>query len=133
MKVYFSSKSKWHPWVSALVAANVPISSTWHLWPANLDDTEPTHDDWAEHSARCLREAAECDILILFAQRGEVHFGAVAEAAAALAHDRTVFLVAPDHDWSFLRCNKNVRSFDNLGAAIQAVMAMERGERLRAA
>ena len=132
MKVYFSSKSRWHPWVSALEAAGVPISSSWHRWPWNKDDdSEPPHEAKAAHSLQCLSEASSCDVCLLFAQRGEVHLGAIAEAAAALSHDKTLFLVAPHHDWWFLRCHRNCRSLDSLDAAVQAVLAMAEGERLR--
>jgi hypothetical protein len=134
MRVYFATKSRRAAWISALIEAGVPIASSWHGWSFNTDDgVEPGVDAWAEHSARCLREASECDVTIIYAEKGDVHFGAIAEAAACLSHDRTLFMVAPHHDWSFLRHHRNFRSFDTLAAAIQAVLAIERGERMRAA
>src|SRR6516164_9106237 len=64
-KVYPASKARFHPMWAALKAAGVPISGSWPWWERNISKSEPTNKDWAEHSQRCLREAAECDILIL--------------------------------------------------------------------
>jgi hypothetical protein len=131
VKVYCAAKSRHHPWFAALRACGLPIASSWLDWPPNHDGSEPTADQWAEHSVTCLREAAECDVLLLYVLEGEQHFGALLETAAALANDKRVFLVSP-HPWPFLRNHPRVRSFDTLQAAVTAIMAGAVGEKLRA-
>jgi hypothetical protein len=130
MLVYFATKSKHWQFVAALAAAGAPISCTWPAWTPNRTDTEPTDDDWAAHSERCLKEAAECDVLVLYAEEQEQHFGALLESGAALAAGKSVFLISP-HPWPFLRNHPRCRSFDNLAEAVRAIVAMQAGERAR--
>jgi hypothetical protein len=119
---YVASKSKHYYWWQALRAAGLPIAASWLDWPGNRGELGLTEQDWREHSEKCLREAASCDVLLLHAQDGEAHFGALLECGAALAAGKTVFLVAPHH-WPFLRCHPLVRSFDSLSAAIACLIA----------
>ena len=94
MLVYFATKSRHWQFVAALAAAGAPISCSWPSWLPNRTDGEPTSSDWAEHSERCLKEAAECDVLLLFAERREQHFGALLECGAALGAGKWVFLIS---------------------------------------
>jgi hypothetical protein len=130
MICYFASKSRHWQFVSALGAAGAPICCTWPAWTPNRTDTEPTDDDWADHSERCLREAAECDVLVLYAEEPEQHFGALLECGSALGAGKWVFLVSP-HPWPFLRNHPRCRSFENLAEAVRAVCSMRDGERAR--
>jgi hypothetical protein len=41
--------------------------ASWIDWPFNHDGGEPTSDEWAAHWERCCREAAEADIVLMFA------------------------------------------------------------------
>jgi hypothetical protein len=123
-KVYIASKARQYPYWQALRAAGLPINSTWLDWLGNRGELELTEQDWREHSETCLREAADCDVLLLHAQDEENHFGALLEAGAALAAGKKVFLVAPHH-WPFLRCHPLVQSFDSLADAISCLIARE--------
>jgi hypothetical protein len=123
VKVYCAAKSRHWPWFAALRAAGVPIISSWLDWDHNRDGgNEPSADEWSHHSVTCLREASECDVLLMYVREDERHFGALLEASAALANDKRVFLISP-HAWPFLRNHPRVRSFDTLEAAVAAIMA----------
>jgi hypothetical protein len=55
---------------AALRGGGVPIVSSWLDWPRNIDPTsEPSPEEW--------RRAAECDVLLLYAQEEERHFGSL--------------------------------------------------------
>ena len=121
------------PWFAALRAAGVPITSTWLDWDHNRDaSSDPSSDAWARHSETCLREAAECDVLLLYVREGEQHFGALLETASALSAGKRVFLILP-HAWPFLRNHPRCRTFATLEDAITAIMAGAQGARLRLA
>jgi hypothetical protein len=122
--VYFASKSKLWPHWAALRAAGLRVCSTWIDWKFNLDtNSEPSADHWREHADRCIRQAADAEILLLYACGDEErHFGSLLECGAALAGGATIFLISP-HRWDFLRNHPRVRSFDTLEQAIAAVVA----------
>jgi hypothetical protein len=131
VKVYPASKSCHWPWWSALRAAGVPISASWLDWSHNHDKTEPSPAEWLEHWQRCIREASEADIVLLFAGASENQNGALLEAGAALAAGRQVFLVSPHaRSWKH---HPRVRVFATLEAAVTAIMAGAAGERARQA
>jgi hypothetical protein len=131
LRVYCASKSKFWPWWAALRAGGLPISASWVDWPHNIDDSEPTDDEWRAHAELCIEQAASCDILLLYIDRDDArHFGALLEAGAALGAGKSVYLVSR-HPWPFLRNHPNVRSFDSLSAAITAIMARLAGEQAR--
>jgi hypothetical protein len=130
MNCYFAAKSRHRQFVGALGATGAPISCTWPSWTPNRIDTEPTDDEWAEHSERCLKEAAECDVLVLYAEQEDRHFGALLECGATLGAGKWVFLIAP-HPWPFLRNHPRCRSFENLAEAVRAICALRDGERAR--
>jgi hypothetical protein len=121
-KIYPASKARFHPMWAALRAAGVNISATWPWWDRNICKSEPTNRDWREHSERCLREAAECDILILYVENGDRNFGSILEAGSALGNNKTVFLVSPE-PWPFLRNHPRVHAFDTLEETISAITA----------
>jgi hypothetical protein len=83
--VYVASKAKFWPWWQALRSASLPIVASWIDWEHNINNGEPTNDEWREHSAKCLEQAAAADILLLYVDRDDVrHFGSLVEAAPAL-------------------------------------------------
>jgi hypothetical protein len=123
MKVYVAAKSRHWPFFSSLRAAGVPITATWLDWEHNHNrQSEPTDVEWREHADRCLREAMECDVLLLYAQEEERQNGALLECGAALAAGRQVYLVSP-YPWAFLRNHPRVKSFDTLDAAVADLLA----------
>jgi hypothetical protein len=122
VNVYPCSKARHCCWFSALKAAGVPFRASWLTWEFNLTDGEPTEAEWAEHSATCLREAREADVVLMVGLDGENQFGALLECGAALAAGKRVFLVSP-HPWHFLRHHPRCRSFDSIADAVHAIMA----------
>jgi hypothetical protein len=118
--IYVASKSRHATWWKALRQMGLPIVASWLDWAGNRAEIEPTAAEWAAHSEMCLREAANCDVLLLHAQEGESHFGALLECGAALSAGKTVFLVTP-HPWPFLRSHPLVQSFDSLDEALRAL------------
>jgi hypothetical protein len=70
------------------------------------------------------------DVLVLYVEKPEQHFGALLECGASLGAGKWVFLILP-HPWPFLRNHPRCRSFDNLAEAVRASCAMREGERAR--
>jgi hypothetical protein len=131
MRIYCASKSRFWPWWAALRASGLPIVSSWIDWPHNIDDSEPSTDEWRTHSEQCITQAANCDILLLYCDRDDVrHFGSLLEAGAALGAGRQVFLVSR-HPWPFLRNHPKCRSFESLASAVNAIRARAAGEEAR--
>jgi hypothetical protein len=128
--IYFASKSRLWPFWAALRAAGLRVCSIWIDWKFNLDtNNEPSADHWREHADRCIRQAADAEILLLYACGDEErHFGSLLECGSALAGGAMVYLVSP-HDWPFLRHHPNVLSFDTLEQAIAAIVALNAGGR----
>jgi hypothetical protein len=117
---YFASKAKHWQLVGALAAA-VPLHSNWHDWAPNKGP-EPTPDQWKEHSERCLRQAAEASVCLLYYEKTEFHFGSLLEAGSCLGAGGMVYLVA-DSPLPFLRHHPRVKSFDTLADAVKALLA----------
>jgi hypothetical protein len=109
----------------------LPLVASWIDAPFNHDGSELSADEWAEHWGKCCREAAEADIVLMFACAEERQNGALLEVGAALGAGKWVYLVSP-HAWSW-RHHPRVRVFDTLEAAVSAIMAMQVGERARRA
>jgi hypothetical protein len=121
-RVYVACKSRHHAFIAALAGAGLPLSATWVHWRHNREPTEPTADEWRDHAATCMQQAADCDVLIFFvADEHEKHLGALLECGAALGAGKRIFLITP-HPWPFLRHHPNVRSFPDLQSAVAAVM-----------
>jgi hypothetical protein len=123
VKVYPASKSKHAVWWQALRSAGVPISASWIDWSHNHHDdgSEPSADEWTKHWERCCREAAEADIVLIYAGAEERQNGSLLEAGAALGAGKRVFIITP-HNWSW-KHHPRVRVLDTLEAAIVAIMA----------
>jgi hypothetical protein len=85
--------------------------STWFDASFNHDGSELTDEEWARHWQRCVQEASEAGVLLLFAQADERHTGALVELGSALASGAQVYLVAPHANWS-VRHHPRCRSFD---------------------
>ena len=130
MKVYVGSKARhWQFW-GALRAAGVPIVASWIDAPFNHTGEEPSEDAWSLHWQKCVREAAECDILLLYGGPDERQLGSLIEAGAALAHNKRVFVVAPTAHFSFAN-HPRCRVFNTLADAIEAIMAAPTRRRQR--
>ena len=119
-RVYFASKSRHWRFVGALKAAGVNLLSTWHDWRPNHLSREPSKEEWAEHSARCLAQASNADICILFYESEYRHFGSLLEAGACLGGGGWVYLVS-DIALPFLSNHPRVKSFNTLALAIRAL------------
>jgi hypothetical protein len=130
LKIYVASKSKHYPWWQALRASGIDICASWIDAEFNKDGSEPSPDAWARHWAACVEEASSADVVLVFAQNGENHHGALIELGAALARGVTVFLVA-DFPWS-IRHHPKVRCFRSLEGAVECLINMAAGERARA-
>ena len=104
----------------ALRAAGIRIDASWIDAEFNATGEEPHADQWARHSERCLREAANSDICLLYCESGEQHFGSLLECGSALGNGKRVYAVTP-HAWPFLRHHPRVRNFASLAGAIEAI------------
>jgi hypothetical protein len=102
----------------------------WIDWSHNMDGTEPDADEWREHWARCVSEASEADVVLVYAAADERQNGALVEMGAALASGAQVYLVT-DNDWS-TKHHPAVRCFKTLADAVQAIVAATKGEAMRA-
>jgi hypothetical protein len=115
----------------ALRAANVPIAAPWIDSEINQTDHEPSRDAWARHWESCLASAAEAEITLFYAPEGSVQCGALIEMGAALSAGKQVLLVSY-YDWT-IAAHPKVRRFPSLEAAIESILALQAGSRLRAA
>jgi hypothetical protein len=127
--VYCASKSKHWPWWQALRAAGLDIRASWISWSHNMDDSEPTADEWASHWQRCVQEASAADVVLVYARSDERQNGALIEMGAGLAAGAQVFLVS-DSPWSVAN-HPRVRTFPSLADAVAAICAAADGERQR--
>lgn len=94
MDVYIASKvkhaPKWRRLRDELSDGHVQIISTW------IDEAGPGETtDRGDLALRCIQEASEADILILYAEEGDFLKGALVECGAALAFNRQVWAVGP--------------------------------------
>lgn len=99
----------------------VNIISTW------IDEArEGESSSYADLSDRCIREASEATVTILYAESGEILKGALIEAGAALAAGKLVFLVGDGPSISrVFRRHVNWRSFDTIPQALEAISQLE--------
>jgi hypothetical protein len=129
--VYPAGKSRHYHWFAALQAAGVPLQASWLTWEYNISGEEPDDEAYREHLVRCLQEASEANIVLLYCQEDDApQFGSIMEAASALSHGKWCYLVSP-HPWPFLRNHPRCRSFKTLAEAVTALMARAAGERAR--
>jgi hypothetical protein len=123
-RVYVAAKSKHYPFLQALRGTGaIDIKSDWLDAPFNANGAEPSPEEWSRHWMACVRQAARADIVLLIAQRDEHHLGAILEAGCALGAGKRVFVVAPDHGWSFAH-HPRCRRFDTLEQAVKAITAL---------
>jgi hypothetical protein len=126
---YFASKAHHHPFVGALSVAGVPLVSTWHDWKPNVDDEQATPDEWREHSERCLREAAEANICLLYYQSNERHFGSLLEAGSCIGAGGWCYLVTDGVPPPFLASHPRCRVFSKLSDAVASICAQRNAAR----
>jgi hypothetical protein len=113
--VYIASKSRHGAQWKELRAGGEPIVSTW------IDECEAGQtSDWDDLWSRCIREAAECDTLILYAEPGEVLYGAMIEVGAALASGRRVIYVGPDDVVRTILRTSRIERAESVTAALRA-------------
>lgn len=85
MTIYIASKTSHAERWKALRASGHRIIATW------IDEAgEGQTSNISELAQRCIREAVDADVTILFCERGETLKGALIEAGAALAAGREV-------------------------------------------
>lgn len=88
MKIYIASKayhgSKW----LALKNKGIPIISTW------INEYEKgATSDFSDLWIRCINEAKECDVLIVYREQSEILKGAWVEVGAALSNNKKVYAI----------------------------------------
>jgi hypothetical protein len=129
--VYVCSKARHFPWWQALRAAGLDIRAGWIDWPFNHDlaSTPPSQEAWALHWSGCVSGASEADILLFYAAADERQCGALIELGAALASGRRCFVVSP-YQWTVAH-HPRCRTFSTLAAAVEAIVAMQKGEKAR--
>lgn len=68
----------------------------WHVVSTWIDEAEEGQtSDWADLWERCISEARKADILLAYAEQGEVLKGGLVEVGAALSHGVQVLAVGP--------------------------------------
>lgn len=97
MEIYIASKTKHAPRWRALREQGVNIISTW-IDEAGPGESKCLTDLWT----RCIREAATCDLLIVYQEPNEILKGAFIEVGAALAAGLHVYAVGFDRHFSFV-------------------------------
>jgi hypothetical protein len=130
MKVYPASKARHADWWKALQAAGVPLAASWIDSDINRTD-DPSDDAWSRHWSACIQESSSADVVLFYAAEGEQQCGSLVELGAALASGKRVFVVSC-YGWSVAH-HPRCRIFPSLAAAVEAIMAGDQGERLRAA
>ena len=93
--IYMASKTTHAPRWQTLRAAGYNVISTW------IDEAgEGETLDVPDLARRCIKEAAEADVFILFCRDTETLKGAFLEAGAALAAGKLVISVGRAANWS---------------------------------
>lgn len=116
-RTYIASKSfHGHRW-KELRAQGCRIVSTW-IDECGAGET----DDFSDLFDRCIREASQADVLILYREEGEILKGALIEAGAALAAGKPVHAVGCG-EFNFVR-HPLVTQYPTLEKALRAASAM---------
>lgn len=93
--IYIASKAKHGDRWKAFRDAGHPIISTW-IDECGEGQTADFHDLWQ----RCVTEAAQAAVTIVYHEEGETLKGALLEAGAALSHGRRIIVVGdPPGTW----------------------------------
>ena len=88
LKIYAASRTRHAPMWRRLRSEGWPIISTW------IDEAESGQTaDRAELATRCIREASEAHITVVYGEQGEQLKGALIEMGAAMANGHPVVLV----------------------------------------
>jgi nucleoside 2-deoxyribosyltransferase len=89
-KIYIASKTKHaDKWLS-LRNNGLNIISTW------IDEAgEGQTIDKADLCRRCICESKDCDIMLIYAEAGDILKGAFIEMGAAIAYNKPVVLIGP--------------------------------------
>lgn len=91
-RIYVASKTRHAPmWQRMRDLCGYRIISTW-IDEAGVGDTQ----DWPDLWVRCIREASQADILMVYAETGDILKGAWVEVGAALASGKPVIGVGCD-------------------------------------
>lgn len=118
LKVYTASKTRHAPmWLRLRDVEHYPIVSSW-IDEAGIGETS----DWPDLWARCISEASSADVLLVYAEPGDVLKGAWVEVGAALASGKKVFGVGCE-EYS-IRHHKLFETM-TLDAALAAIRAMK--------
>jgi hypothetical protein len=114
MKIYIASKTKHaQKWIKLLRRGH-NIISTWILEAGEGESTDLTG-----LSIRCIVEATEADVLILYCENGELLKGALLEAGAALGAGKEVRQVGDCQSISKVLANHpNWHLYDSLVEAL---------------
>ena len=68
-----------------------------------IDEYKPGEtNDFRDLWRRCMREARECDVLILYREKDEILRGALLECGAALAMGQDVFAIGCEDYGTFI-------------------------------
>jgi hypothetical protein len=116
MTIYTASKTKYaHLWL-ALRDQGHRVISTW------IDEAgEDESDDYGDLAYRCILEARNADMTLLYCEPGDILKGALIEAGAALAAGKEVRCVGTCDSLSRVFNEHPLwRSFDSFEAALVA-------------
>ncbi len=95
MKIYIASKASHRPrWRELRDRFGVPIISRWIDVEDKFND-DPTGLDYEELWDWCVEDCKICDVLVVFAEFGEVLKGALVEVGVALSQKKRVIAVGP--------------------------------------
>lgn len=117
MKMAVASKTKHAEMWKLLRETGYPIISTW------IDEAGPGEtDDFEDLAKRCINDVITADLLLLYAEPGEILKGALIEAGACLGSDNYVVLAGECESLSSVfKEHPNWLSFPSLDEALKAV------------
>lgn len=121
VRVYIASKTRHaNLWIK-LRHDGINIISTW-IDESGVGETV----DKKELAVRCIKEASDCDVCLVYAEEGEVLKGAYCEMGAALANGKPV-LVVGDLD-TILTQHPNVTQCLSIHGALAIIDARKDGD-----
>jgi hypothetical protein len=93
LKIYIASKIKHYKrWRELREFEGLNIISSW----VDKDiehEVEYSDEYWIQTAEECIREAAEADLLVFYAEHDETWEGCYMELGAALSHEKPVFIL----------------------------------------
>ena len=121
--IYIASKTKHADrWRFLRDKVGEPIISTW-IDEAGPGESADLDDLWQ----RCIAEAVNCDVLIIYREPDDILKGAWVEMGAALAYGRPVFAIGLEEYTIAKHCA--VRHFKDMRDAIEASRELRRADR----